>query len=152
MSGYRVRCAAMESDLAAAVKARRSQLGRTQAEVCDRGGLGLKTLSRIERAERPTYHSTTLRALDRGLSWRAGSAHAHLTRPVRDGETAWLDAVVGALDALGPRRRAADEVSRLVTVLSDESVEIVRVLAVALFDAERRRAEAGPVTRPRPRP
>src|SRR5262245_8601376 len=133
----------VEADLAAAVRARRAQLGRTQAEVCQRGGLGVKTLARVEAGERPSYHSTTLRALDRGLGWRAGSAHAYLSAPERNGQAAWLDAIIGALDAVGPRKRAAEEIGVMLSQLSDESIGVLRAVARALIEADARRAAAG---------
>lgn len=59
--------------LAEAIEARRGELGITQAEFAERGGLALKTVSRLENGGTEA-RSTTLAAIDRAAGWKNGSA------------------------------------------------------------------------------
>lgn len=59
--------------LAECVVARRNARGWTQVEVANRGGLSLDRLQAIEGARATGYRPKTMRALERGLEWTAGS-------------------------------------------------------------------------------
>ncbi|MEJ9078543.1 helix-turn-helix transcriptional regulator [Gordonia malaquae] len=60
--------------LARYVKSRRQHLGLRQDEVGARGGPSTTTLTKVENATPPAPATVTLRKLDRGLGWTAGSA------------------------------------------------------------------------------
>ncbi|RPA64892.1 XRE family transcriptional regulator [Gordonia oryzae] len=61
--------------LANEVRSRRLRLGLTQIEVAKRGGPSDTTLSKIEAGTwRPKRAANTLRKVDQGLGWSAGSA------------------------------------------------------------------------------
>lgn len=65
--------------LANEVRARRKQLGLTQGALASRGGPGVVTVGKIERAEINAPDPSTLRGLDRALMWAPTSAAAVLT-------------------------------------------------------------------------
>jgi hypothetical protein len=64
--------------LARFVMDRRVDLDRTQMEVAHLGGLSLDRVSAIERGEARNLRPKTIRALERGLDWEAGSVRAIL--------------------------------------------------------------------------
>ena len=69
----------MPSDrLGAAVRLRRKQLKLTQADVAERGGLGVTTVRGIENNRLCQPTGSTQRALERGLEWLPGSVDAIL--------------------------------------------------------------------------
>ncbi len=63
--------------LAAAIVARRAQLGITQAELAERADLGLATVQRAEKGDRAP-RAMNLSKFDRGLDWPEGRASAVL--------------------------------------------------------------------------
>lgn len=64
--------------LAAYVVRRRAQLGLTQIEAAQRGGLSLDRLQAVEGAKRTSYRPATLVLLERALDWKDGSVDAVL--------------------------------------------------------------------------
>lgn len=88
--------------LAAAMEARRLELGLTWQEVAIRGGTSTKTLQ-VARTGPHETRADTKRAIERGLSWDAGSVDMIL----QDREPVPLDAPAAAPDADGPGDTAA---------------------------------------------
>lgn len=65
-------------DLAAAVRARRSEMGMSQVAIGAAGGPSHQTVRNIEQGTLPRRGRLTLGALDRALRWEPGSALALL--------------------------------------------------------------------------
>lgn len=64
--------------LGQAVINRRADLGYTQRELAARMNMSERILGAIEQAERGSYARSTVRALERGLLWEAGSVESLL--------------------------------------------------------------------------
>jgi transcriptional regulator with XRE-family HTH domain len=60
------------------VRARRTDLGLTQAEVADRGGPSVETLRMVENNRAGRLSPRMRRALERALQWESGSVDAVL--------------------------------------------------------------------------
>lgn len=64
--------------VAAAVLARRVQLGLTQEDAAERGGLSATTWRLLENRAQSSYRRLTLAGVERALGWAAGSIAALL--------------------------------------------------------------------------
>lgn len=60
------------------IEARRLALDQTQTQFANAGGLSLRTVARIERAEVTGISVSTFSGLDRAAGWTAGSARRKL--------------------------------------------------------------------------
>lgn len=89
--------------LAEAVKNRREELGLTQGGLGSRGGPGVVTVGKIERAEIQQPQPATLAGLDRSLRWAQGSAAAVLAgqepTPLQDGDVDPSASFIAAVEA-----------------------------------------------------
>lgn len=89
--------------LAKAVKSRRAELGLAQGTLSARGGPGVVTVGKIERAEIQHPTASTLAGLDRSLRWSPGSAAAVLAgefpRPLAHDEVDPSAAFIAAVEA-----------------------------------------------------
>lgn len=106
--------------LAAKVKERRKELGLTQDDVVVIAGPGLSkpVLSLIENARQSGYKDRTLASLDRGLSWRIGSADAVLNGGDPVDARDQVDRITVA--TLEKMRDRTDVVNRLRAELGEE--------------------------------
>lgn len=81
--------------LAAAVKARRTSLNRTQAQINEHGGPSTETQRLIEGAKQLEYGAATLNRLDRALEWRLGTSAALLHRDFSPDDDARVQRWIG---------------------------------------------------------
>lgn len=100
-------------DLAAAVAARRNELGMSQEEAVVAAGKGISTSnwSKIENGKEGPYRVSTFAAIDRALRWATGSAQA-----IADGESSTALA------------KGADDVSDRLTMHEDRIEALERQL------------------------
>lgn len=95
--------------LGAAIRAERVRLGYLRlGDFADRVGLGVRTLSDLERGARTTYSPETLAAVEAVLGWAPGSVRRVLDggEPLREQDDD-LTAVLSAWPHLDARARAA---------------------------------------------
>lgn len=83
--------------LGKAIEARRGELGLTQAEFADRGGIALKTVSRLENGTADPRQKT-LGAVDRAAEWATGTA-LRITEGVEPADPSKQTSAVGHTDA-----------------------------------------------------
>ena len=101
--------------LAAAMKARRGQLGYSIAQLSAVSGLSTSTLDNIEHNRKSSYDTTTISALERALRWQPGSVQRVLNG--MDPQTTSdpdLDAILAAWPRLSPGAR------RMLRILATE--------------------------------
>src|SRR5688500_6253529 len=102
------------SRLGAVVRTERARLGyRTLADLAARTGLGVRTLSDLERGARSSYSAETLAAVEAALGWEPGSVRR-------------------ILDGGGPLREHDDDLAALLVSwphLDERARHALRVLA-----------------------
>lgn len=131
--------------LADTVSQRRRHLGRSQIEVWERGGPSNSTMTSIENAASTSVTPATLRKLDVGLSWVAGTAAGVLNgdvpaqAPIRDIR---YDSRTGAEmgDDPGIRTERADSAhplgERVAAQLKTDLNDFVALVAALSVDAD----------------
>lgn len=142
--------------LATAVRARRTDLGLSQAAVAACGGPSDFVISRIENNDEPRPRPDTLRKLDRALRWESGTAQAIVAsgeappasprvrvRANRNGEWGqWREVDPAAEPA--PRLTPDELLENATTTAQRHAQTIGRILLVPLVNltqAERERIE-----------
>ncbi|MBU8826467.1 helix-turn-helix domain-containing protein [Mycolicibacterium goodii] len=142
--------------LARAVRARRTDLGLSQAAVAASGGPSDFVISRIENNDEPRPRPDTLRKLDRALRWEAGTSQAIVAsgeapptpprvrvRTNRNGEWGqWREVDPAAEPA--PRLTPEELLEKATTTAQEHAEMIGRLLLVPLLNltqAERERIE-----------
>ncbi|ANO05068.1 helix-turn-helix domain-containing protein [Mycobacteroides immunogenum] len=113
--------------LARAVRARRADLGISQAAVQDRGGPSDIVIGRIENNEKPRPRGDTLRKLDLGLGWSEGHSLSILAGAAQSVPQGSDDRVKRFVDATERRHRglAVPGDEKVIRDFLDEERELV---------------------------
>lgn len=129
------------ANLARAVRARRAELGISQATVQERGGPSDIVIGRIENNEKPRPRGDTLRKLDQGLGWEPGYSLSILVSPRTPGSvlaeqptpSAHESEVNKALEWAERLVEAAETMNADMSYVSDEvESALATVLTVAM--------------------
>ncbi|MFE3452449.1 helix-turn-helix domain-containing protein [Nonomuraea sp. NPDC059194] len=129
--------------LGTAIRQRRTDLDLGQAEVAQRAGISISTLSALERAKQDDYEDRTLARVEDALGWARGSVDAIKA----GGKASLLD------DAGRPTYRveiptgrvdvkAWVETYRQVDALPEEKLQVLnRLIAEAIAELDARKGE-----------
>jgi transcriptional regulator with XRE-family HTH domain len=128
--------------LAQAVKAAREELGLTQREFAERGGIAMLTVQRIEQ-EKVQPRTKTFTGLDKAAGWPSGTARAILEhdakRPpsrVVDEEDSrpYYDPVAGTVDQEAILRRMIELVPSIRRSYGDRQADLMvgRIMELAI--------------------